>query len=174
MELPRRKHIRLSDYDYSTPGAYFVTICTKGRHNLFWNRQNTFDTAVGAAISRLSNETILPCCLTEIGEIVNQAIQNIPHCYSMITVDKYVIMPNHVHLILRIDWYESGLDMISAPTISMVIGQMKRWASKKAGQALWQKSYHEHVIRSENDYLEIRKYIEENPAKWAEDRYYAT
>ncbi len=62
--------------------------------------------------------------------------------------------------------------MISAPTVSTVVGQMKRWASRQAGAALWQKSYHEHVIRNENDYREIWEYIEANPAKWAEDRYY--
>ena len=80
-------------------------------------------------------------------------------------------MPNHIHLILRIHNDESGR-MISAPTVSTVVGQMKRWASKQAATALWQKSYHEHVIRGEDDYRQIREYIENNPAKWAEDRYY--
>ncbi len=54
----------------------------------------------------------------------------------------------------------------------MVIGQMKRWASKQSGIPLWQKSFHEHVIRNENDCREIWEYVENNPAKWAEDRYY--
>ena len=63
--------------------------------------------------------------------------------------------------------------MISAPTVSTVVGQMKRWASRQAGTALWQKSYHEHVIRNENDYREIWEYVDTNPARWAYDRYFA-
>ena len=63
--------------------------------------------------------------------------------------------------------------MISAPTINTVIGQMKRWASKQIGTSIWQKSFHEHIIRNEQDYREIWAYIENNPAKWAEDRYYS-
>ncbi len=61
---------------------------------------------------------------------------------------------------------------VAAPTVSRVIGQMKRRASMQAGILLWQKSFHEHVIRSEEDYREIWEYIENNPARWAEDRYY--
>ena len=80
-------------------------------------------------------------------------------------------MPNHIHLILQIHCVEDGR-MISAPTISTVVGQMKRWIYRQAGTALWQKSYHEHVIRNENDYRDIWEYIENNPIRWAEDRYY--
>ena len=54
----------------------------------------------------------------------------------------------------------------------IIVAQMKRWASRQAGTALWQRSYHEHVIRNESDYREIREYIENNPARWIEDRYY--
>lgn len=62
--------------------------------------------------------------------------------------------------------------MIATPTVSMVIGQMKRWASKTCGVAIWQKSFHEHIIRREADYRQIWDYIDTNPAKWAEDCYY--
>lgn len=161
MDMPRRKQIRLQNYDYSTPGAYFVTICTHERRCIL------SEIAVGAAISRPPE-----VWLTPYGEIVDLAIRNIPSAYPNVSVDHSVIMPNHVHLILRIHPVESGR-MISAPTLSTIVGQMKRWASKQANTALWQKSYHEHVIRSEDDYLQIWEYIENNPAKWAEDRYYA-
>ena len=80
-------------------------------------------------------------------------------------------MPNHVHLLLRIREDDGGR-MISAPTISTVVGQMKRYVSKQVGTALWQKSFHEHVVRGEQDYREIWNYIDGNPARWAEDRYY--
>lgn len=80
-------------------------------------------------------------------------------------------MSNPVHLLLRINTDNDGRQ-IAAPTLISVIGQMKRWASMRAGSALWQKSYHEHVIRNKKDYQEIWEYIEKNPARWVEDRYY--
>ena len=160
MVFPKRKQIRLPNYDYSSPGAYFVTICTHDRRCIL------SDVAVGAAISRPPDVH-----LSSYGEIVALAIHNTPQIYSNVSVDHSVIMPNHIHLILRIHNDESGR-MISAPTVSTVVGQMKRWASKRAGIALWQKSYHEHVIRNEEDYRQIWEYIDTNPAKWAEDRYY--
>ena len=160
MTLPKRKPIRLPTYDYSAPGAYFVTICTADRRCIL------SDITVGAAISRPQEVS-----LTGYGEIVDKAIRDIPSVYPMLSVEKYVIMPNHVHALLRIHADESGR-LIAAPTISRVVGQMKRRASSEAGVPLWQKSYHEHVIRSERDYREIWEYIDENPAKWAQDRYY--
>ncbi len=160
MDLPKRKQIRLPDYDYSSPGAYFVTICTRDRRCIL------SEITVGAAISRPPEVR-----LTRYGEIVDLAIRNIPSVYPSVSVDHYVIMPNHIHLILQIHCVEDGR-MISAPTISTVVGQMKRWISRQAGTALWQKSYHEHVIRNENDYRDIWEYIENNPIRWAEDRYY--
>ena len=160
MDLPKRKRIRLPNYDYSSPGANFITICTKEK------RCTLSDIAVGAAISRPPEVR-----LTRYGEIVDLAIRNIPSVYPNVSVDHSVIMPNHIHLILRLHHVEGGR-MISAPTVSTVVGQMKRWASKQAGTALWQKSYHEHVIRNEDDYRQIWEYIENNPARWVEDRYY--
>ena len=160
LERPKRQRIRLQAYDYSTPGAYFVTICTRDRRCIL------SDIAVGAAISRPPELRLSRC-----GEIVALAIRNIPSVYPNVSVDHSVIMPNHVHLILRLHDDENGR-MISAPTVSTIVAQMKRWASRQAGTALWQRSYHEHVIRNESDYREIREYIENNPVRWIEDRYY--
>lgn len=160
-DLPKRKPIRLPEYDYSAPGAYFVTICTQDRRRIL------SDIAVGAATSRPPE-----LHLTAYGEIVDLAINNISAAYPGFFVDAYVIMPNHVHMILRICSNEDGRQ-IAAPTISTVVAQAKRWASMQAGTALWQKSFHEHVIRNERDYREIWEYIENNPARWAEDRYCA-
>ena len=165
-ELPRRKALRLPAYDYSTAGVYFVTICTRDRKCLFW--QTTPSTPVGAAISRPPNAVELPAALTAQGVIVDQAIQNIPRFYSTISVDRYVIMPNHVHLLLRIEPRAAD----SRPyDLSTVIGQMKRWVSVQCGAALWQRSYHDHVVRGEADYREIWNYIDTNPARWARDCY---
>jgi REP element-mobilizing transposase RayT len=105
--------------------------------------------------------------LTKYGKVIETAILSISKHYENVVVDKYVIMPNHVHLIIRIN--NVGGRMISAPT---VIGQMKRWVSIKFGKSIWQKGYYDHIIRDDDDYLTKCKYIENNPEKWCEDKYY--
>jgi REP element-mobilizing transposase RayT len=152
-DLPNRKHIRIEDYDYSTPGAYFITICTANREKIFWND-------VGADIIRPQNAP-----LSTLGRIVEQGIFQIAEHYENVVVDKYCIMPDHIHLILRI---KSDLDgrMISAPTVSTVVGSMKRWVSKQIGRPIWQKSFYDHGIRNQHDYQEIWEYIENNPLKY--------
>ena len=152
-ELPARKRIRLENYDYSTPGAYFITVCTVNREKLFWN-------GVGADIIRPKN---LP--LSEIGRIVEQAIKQIPSHYTNVSVDKYCIMPDHVHLLLRIE-SDIGGRIISAPTIPTVVGSMKRWVSKQVGRPIWQKSFFDHGIRTQQDYDETWEYIDNNPLKY--------
>ena len=161
MELPKRKQNRLTEYDYSTPNAYFITVCTQDRKNLFW-------TDVGAAISRQENVS-----LTDLGIVVKQSIDEIPEHYPAITVDNYVIMPNHIHLLLQINADIDGRPM-AAPTISTVVNQMKGVISKRAGFSVWQKGFYDHVIRNDNDYRDIWKYIEGNPGKWTEDKLYVS
>ena len=159
MELPKRKPNRLREFDYSAPGAYFITICTKDRRNLFWEN-------VGATIGRPQDVV-----LSGQGQIVDAAIQNIPKHYPSIALDHYVIMPNHIHLLLQIKSDVDGRPMV-APTVSTVIQQMKGYVTKRVGQSIWQKLFHDHVIRSEKDYLKIWNYIDGNPMKWAEDCFY--
>ena len=155
--LPKRKPNRLRDFDYSSCGAYFITICTKERRNYFWN-------TVGATIGRPQD---VP--LTSYGKIVNDAINNIPKSYPQISVDYYVIMPNHIHLILQIYSEDKiGRPMV-APTISRVVGQLKGYVTKQIKEAVWQKSFHDHVIRNRDDYQEISRYIYENPSNWETD-----
>ena len=157
MDILQRKPNRLSEYDYSQTGAYFITICTHGRENLFWDD-------VGADSIRPQN---VP--LSSAGKIVEQGIIQIPDHYENIEVDKYCIMPDHIHLILRVE-SEGGGRMISAPTVSSVIGSMKRWVSRQVGRPVWQKSFYDHGIRNQRDYDEIWQYIENNPLKWLLDR----
>ena len=161
MKLPKRKQNRLTKYDYSTPNAYFITICTKNRRNLFW-------TDVGAIIDRPDNVT-----LTNLGMIVRQGIEDIPKYYSAVSVNHFVIMPNHVHLLLQINTDADGRSMI-APTISTVVRLMKGTVTKQAGISVWQKGFYDHVIRTEQDYLDIWNYIEGNPGKWAEDKLFVS
>ena len=155
-KLPQRKTLRLPNYNYSTAGVYFVTICTQGRKCIL------SDITVGA--DALGGPQVR---LTRIGQIVEKFIlstESIPGVH----VDKYVIMPNHIHILLRIEPRAAN----SRPyDLSTVIGQMKRWASAQCRIALWQRSYHDHVVRGDADYREIWQYIDTNPARWAEDCY---
>ena len=160
MRYPKRKPNRLKGYDYASNGGYFITICTKNKQNLFW-------AAVGAAISRPEDAP----ALSPYGKITDQAIQAIPCHYPQIEVHKYCVMPNHVHLILLLQ-EENGGRLIAAPTVSRVIGQMKRVVSREIGVSIWQKSYHDRIIRDEAEYLKIWNYIDTNPLKWNEDCYY--
>lgn len=159
MDLPKRKPNRLREYDYSTPGAYFITFCTKDRKNLFWEN-------VGASIARPQDVQ-----LSSYGTVVDYAIRQIPVHYPAISVDHYVIMPNHIHLLLQIKTHDNGRAML-APTISRVIQQMKGSITKQIGFSVWQKLYHDHVIRGEQDYRKIWEYIENNPMQWALDCFY--
>ena len=159
MDLPNRTPNRLPDFDYSTPGAYFITICTQNRKCILWRD-------VGASIAR--PKTAL---LSKYGAIIDASIRAIPLHYPAVSVDHYVIMPNHIHLLLQINTDANGRPMV-APTISTVIQQLKGVVTKKIGKPIWQKLYHDHVIRGEADYLKIWEYIDNNPTKWEEDCFY--
>lgn len=162
MELPKRNNIRLQNYDYSLNGAYFVTICTKDRKCIFGN-------VVGEDIIL---PKILPHTqLNVYGKIVDKAINEIENRYEHIYVNKYIIMPNHIHMIILINSNENGR-MISSPTLSTVIGSMKRWVSKQIGTPIWQKSFYDHVIRTQSDYDFAWEYTENNSLKWKLDKYY--
>ena len=152
-EPPKRKPLRIEDFDYSAPGAYFITICTANREKIFWK-------SVGA-------DTIRPerIPLSSMGKIAEQGILQISSHYQNTFVDKYCVMPDHIHMILRIEDAMDGR-IISAPTVSTVMGSLKRWVSKQAGRPLWQKSFYDHGIRNQQDYNEIWEYIENNPLKY--------
>ena len=146
--LPKRKLIRIADYDYSAPGAYFITVCANDRKSILWN--------VGAATCRPN--------LSKIGSVVETAILQIPVHYPAVSVDKYCIMPDHIHMILSINTDEDGRQ-IAAPTVSTVVGHMKRWVSMQIGYSIWQKSFIDRVIRNDQGYRAVWEYIENNPVK---------
>lgn len=151
-----RKPNRLKDYDYSNNGSYFLTICSCKRQYLFWEKDSALYPFQAQKLSR-------------IGNIVESGILNIDKHYTNVHIDNYVIMPNHVHLILTIQNGIEKNDSVYATDVSNVIKQFKGYASKRAGAIIWQKSYHDHVIRNEKDYLKIWEYIENNPYRWKED-----
>lgn len=108
--------------------------------------------------------------LTEIGRAVDTLIRGIPQAYPTARVEKYVVMPNHIHLLLRI--VQAGPAGCPAPTIPRIIGALKSMSARRSGKPLWQRGYYDHVIRNEADCLRIWQYIDTNPAKWIEDKYY--
>lgn len=155
--LPKRKDIRLKNYDYSSSGVYFLTICTSERRNYFWAN-------VGATIGRPQD-----IALSEYGNIVDKAINNIPYVYPALDVDHYVIMPDHIHLLLIVCADECGRPMV-APTMARVVQQLKGYITKRIGHSIWQKLFIDHVIRNREDYEEHVKYIYDNPIRWQYDR----
>ncbi|MBP3396423.1 MAG: hypothetical protein J6L87_04530 [Clostridia bacterium] len=128
-ELPKRKRNRLENYDYSSCGAYFITVCTLERQNYFWEN-------VGAIIDRPQDVE-----LSTYGKMVDQAIQNIPSAYPALSLESYVIMPNHIHLLLRVCADEYGRPLV-APTMSRVVKQLKGVVSKQAGISIIPRSYY--------------------------------
>ena len=104
--FPKRKNIRLQEYDYSSPGSYFVTVCTKGRDPILWHN-------VGAATCRPMRHT-----LSAIGETVESAILQIPERYTRISVDKFCIMPDHIHLLITISAMDNGRQIAAPPCVN--------------------------------------------------------
>ena len=155
MELPKRKPTRLKEYDYSTPGAYFITICTHNRECILSDI-----VVVGEGLRALPINNLKP-----IGNEIEQSIQYINNNYNGVKIDKYVIMPNHIHLILILD--DSGGH--GNPPLQNVIGQLKSYTTNKFGKVLWQRSFHDHIIRGKEDYNKIWEYIDTNVLKWEYD-----
>ncbi len=155
--LPKRKQIRIENYDYATPGAYFITICTANRQKIFWAHRR--------------GELCSPdnVWLSDIGVVVDKEIQKISTVYETVDVDKYCIMPDHIHLLLVIKAGTDGRTQF-APTISRVVKQFKGALTKQIGRPIWQKSFYEHGIRNQQDYDEIWEYIENNPLKYRQER----
>ncbi len=172
-EYPKRKRIRLPEYDY-TAGTYFVTVCVANRAHILSVISD--ESGVGATSGRP------PCAMvpngvgatmgrpfspivTPIGQIVQTAIHNIPVRYPDVQIDEYVIMPDHVHIILTLSPQKSGRPMV-APTLQRIIQHFKAYVSKRVGSSIWQKSFYEHIIRDASDYDEKMKYLYENPMRW--------
>ena len=135
----------MNGYDYSSENKYFVTICTDKRNQYFWteNRINSF--------GRIAENELLEIC----------------NHFKCVQVDKYVVMPNHIHLILTIGCKPELKLQQPLPTLSTVIGQYKSAVSRKIHLinpkiTVWQKSFHDRIIRNEAEYLKLWKYIDKN------------
>jgi len=159
MQKPTRKINRLQQYDYSKPNAYFITICTEKRKNLFWDNHDF-------SITDLNQVNLSPC-----GKLVQESINNIPVFYPQTGILASIIMPNHIHLVLQIQSDELGNAINSVP-ISRIIQQMKGYVSKKYGSSIWQKGFHDHIIRGKEELQTIMEYVIYNPLKWKDDKYF--
>ncbi|MDZ7371262.1 MAG: transposase [candidate division KSB1 bacterium] len=176
-----RRSIRLKGYDYTQPGAYFITICTHERAHVFG--------AVADGTMRLNDA----------GRIAAQCWRDIPAHFPHVKLDAFVIMPNHVHGVLWImDDDDNGDDVgarhaaplpAAAPphteqfgkpvpgSIPTVVRSFKSAATQRInawrgtpGAPIWQRNYYEHIIRDERALNAIRCYIQENPLRWHLDR----
>jgi len=168
-EVRHRRSIRLKGHDYSKTGAYFVTVCTQNRECLF-----------GEVIEGQMR-------LNEIGRIVEDQWRNTTQLRPQIGLDAYIVMPNHFHGIVFIIGNRRGVLQYAptrdrqsfrspSQTIGAIIRGFKSATAKEIntsrrtpGLPVWQRNYHEHIIRDENELNRVREYIALNPAGWAED-----
>ncbi len=163
MELPKRKPNRLQNYDYSQNGAYFITVCTDDRAEILGQ------VFVGDGVLDVPQMQ-----LTKFGQVIENRIAEINRVYTHLTIDKYVIMPNHIHMIVFLTG-ESGTSRTPSPTnetIPQLLSTFKRFVNRECGKNIFQRSYHDHIIRNEADYLRIWQYIHTNPATWETDCFY--
>ena len=140
----------MKEYDYSQFGYYFITICIKNREEFF---------------STIENSMVV---LSKFGKIIDEILINIPSYYN-VEIDYYVIMPDHIHLIILLDKDKNKKNY----SLSDVIGKFKSFSSKKIREVLeveekfeWQKTFYDRIIRNEKELYQIRKYILENPLRW--------
>ena len=160
--LPKRKHPRLDHYDYSTAGAYFITICTQNRQCL---------------LSRIVGRGLAPAEIqyTAYGQIAQKQLLLLEQRYPSLKIDQYVIMPNHIHAILLL---EEAAGASPRPTIMDIICAYKSLTTRQCKKVLpidklFQSSFYEHVIRGPEDYNEIAEYIVNNPKQWELDKLYS-
>ena len=152
----------METYDYSRSGAYFVTICT-------YNRCCLLSAIVGRGLAPA--ETIL----TRYGKIAEEQLCALENRFSHVHVDRYVIMPNHIHAILIFEEEAAGAS--PRPTLTDVVCAYKSLTTReckkqKPIEKLFQTSFYEHVIRGYRDYMEIAEYILNNPQQWEMDQLY--
>jgi REP element-mobilizing transposase RayT len=140
-----RRRLRLDGFDYTGEGLYFVTACTRGRACIF-----------GVAVD---DEIVL----SDLGQVAVTCVTEIPRHNPGVSLDSFVVMPNHVHVLL-------GLGYAAAVSLGTVVGTFKAAVARSAhARGLWQRGYHDHVIRDEEDLARIREYIATNPIRWALD-----
>lgn len=141
--IKKRKTNRVPGYNYSKNGTYFVTICTDNHKYIFGNFAPL---TVGDCVYAVPEISLSP-----IGELIEKYIEFMGNKYDYVSVDKYVIMPNHIHLLISIE-HERGLSQVPTPTnntLPKFVSLFKRYCNREAGYNLFQRSFYEHIIRNE-------------------------
>ncbi len=171
-----RRSIRLAGYDYAQPGGYFVTICTQDREPL------------------LGEVFEMEMHLSEVGHIASEEWVRSAQIRPGLTLDEFIVMPNHIHgivVITDVVGAHSCAPLPDAPlpdaplrqrqprSLPSFVAQFKATATRRIndrrgtpGTQVWQRNYYEHIVRNDEELERIRQYIESNPAHWAEDDYY--
>ena len=172
-ELKKRKTPRHHSFDYNSAGVYFITICTQDRRCILSR------IVVGTGVPDCPSKDVIACPQLELstyGKIADKYIKQLNEFYHHLSVEHYVIMPNHIHLIIKIAETD-GTSGRPSPTgvnakIPAFIGTFKRFTNKARDCDLWQRSYYDHIIRDETDFIQKINYIQSNPFRWADDEYY--
>ena len=149
MDFAARKSYRIKDFDYDQNGSYFITVCIRDRKQIL------------SKINSSGDRNEIRYELLHLGKIADKTIREMNATYEYLSVDHYVIMPDHVHFLLSIH----GQPQTSA-AIARFVGSFKRFCNKEYGKNPWQSRYYDHVIRNQQDYNETWEYIDNNPAKW--------
>ena len=152
MDQIKRKKLRLENYDYGSNGAYFITVCTHERAELFGK--------VGVP--------------SEVTDKIKEVFENVLSESPQIRCPQYVVMPNHLHALLVVDTIACTSDITVSDFVRVFkskstvayIRLVKAGKAKPFAGKLWQRSYYDHVIRNEQDFLEVWEYIAENPLRW--------
>lgn len=171
-QFPQRKRTRLEGYDYSSDGAYHVVICTQ-------HRACILGTVVDDKVE-----------LSELGQLVDAELHTSLQIRREIKLDAYVIMPNHLHLIIWIEQPTGGLPSTPTPkgrserqhktkstpkSLSSFVAGFKGAVTRHANypDKIWQRGFYDRIIRSEKELNNIRQYIISNPSSWREDKLYS-
>ena len=171
-DLPKRKHPRLEKYDYSSPGAYFITMCTQ-------NRRCLLSRIVGRGLAPAASLPIdrIDDCIeyTKYGDVAKRQLLMLEERYSHLKIDRFVIMPNHIHAIFVLNNKTAGAS--PRPTLTDIICAYKSLTTAEMKRngfdgKVFQNSFYEHIIRDSDDYRKIVDYILNNPIKWYYDELY--
>jgi len=152
--MRNRKRLRLLDYNYKSQGIYFITIVTKNREHYF---------------GRVENQSII---LNEYGNIVKQCWLEIEKFYKNIEIMEFIIMPNHFHGLIQ--FFENA-----TYSLSQIVASLKSFSSRRINEAQenfyfqWQKSFHDHIVRNDEELVLIKEYIINNQLKWNDDEYFS-
>jgi len=164
-EFSQRKPTRLKGFDYNTNGAYFITVCTEDRRQILSRVVPPSSVGEGLAPPKIE---LYPC-----GKIAEAQLLLLEKRYHTVSIDKFVIMPDHIHMILILQNDAGGAS--PSPTVSDIICSFKSITSRickaKYGiEHIFQRSFYDHIIRDKDDYETRVNYISENPQRWYYDK----